>query len=187
MAESPWVMVVPMVFLAVPSVLSGFLANPVHEAWGFYLVPIHWFSELMASVAFVEVHTEAFDYFMAIVSTVVALAGIGLAYLMYYKRQVDPERVSATLRPLYNAAYRKYYFDEMYEDWITRRGFYSVVAGGTDWIDRNIIDRVGNSIGFLGRNLGRVIATLETGQVQAYGAGISVGVVFILGVFLIWN
>ena len=65
--------------------------------------------------------------------------------------------------------------------------FYSGVARGTDWIDRNIIDRTGDGIGFLGRNLGRVIGTLETGQVQAYGAGISIGVVFVLIAFLIWS
>ena len=91
------------------------------------------------------------------------------------------------MRPVYNAAYRKYYFDDLYEDWITRLGFYKGVAGGTDWVDRNIIDRTGDGIGFLGRNLGRVIATLETGQVQAYGAGMSIGVLFILVVFLLWT
>ena len=187
LAESPWVMVVPMAFLAVLAVVSGFLANPLSAAWGVGLVPTHWFSELMGRVDLVTVHPEGFDYLMAFGSTVVALAGIGLAYLMYYTRQVDPERVTAALRPAYSAAYRKYYFDEAYEGWITRLGFYTVVAGGTDWVDRNIVDRIGISIGFLGRNLGRVIATLETGQVQAYGAGISVGVVFILVVFLIWN
>ncbi|MFH1560888.1 MAG: NADH-quinone oxidoreductase subunit L [Chloroflexota bacterium] len=187
LAESPWVMVVPMAFLAVPAVISGFLANPLHAAWGMGLVPIHWFSELMNSVALVEVHPEGFDYFMAFGSTVVALAGIGLAYLMYYTRQVDPERVTAAMRPAYSAAYRKYYFDDVYEDWITRRGFYMGVAQGTDWVDRNIIDRIGDGIGFLGRNAGRAIATLETGQVQAYGAGISVGVLFIMVVFLLWS
>ena len=187
LAESPWVMVVPLVLLTVPAVISGFLANPLHTAWGLGLVPTRWFSDLMGMVTLVDVHPEGFDYLLAFASTLVALAGIGLAYLMYHSRQVDPERVTAALRPAYSAAYRKYYFDEVYEDWITRRGFYAVVAGGTDWIDRNIIDRTGDGVGFLGRNLGRVIATLETGQVQAYGAGISVGVVFVLVVFLIWN
>jgi len=187
LAESPRVMVVPLVFLAVPAMVSGFLANPVSAAWGLGIVPIHWFSELLGNVAMVEVHPEAFDFLMAFGSTLVALAGIGLAYLMYYTRTVSPEKVTAALRPAYNAAYRKYYFDDLYEDWITRRGFYKIVAGGTDWVDRNIVDRVVVGIAYLGRNVGRVIATLETGQVQAYGAGMSIGVLMILVVFLLWS
>jgi NADH-quinone oxidoreductase subunit L len=187
LAESPWVMVVPMVFLAVPAVVSGFLANPLNDAWGVGLVPTHWFSELLGRVALVTVAHEGFSYFMAFVSTAVALAGIGLAYSMYYTRRVDPERVAAAMRPAYIAAYRKYYFDDVYEDWITRRGFYAGMAQATDWVDRNVVDRTGEGIGFLGRNLGKVIATLETGQVQAYGAGISVGVLFILVGFLLWS
>ena len=187
LAESPWVMVVPLVFLAVPAMVSGFLANPVSAAWGLGIVPIHWFSELLGNVAMVEVHPEAFDFLMAFGSTLVALAGIGLAYLMYYTRTVSPEKVTAALRPAYNAAYRKYYFDDLYEDWITRRGFYKIVAGGTDWVDRNIVDRVVVGIAYLGRNVGRVIATLETGQVQAYGAGMSIGILMILVVFLLWS
>ena len=187
LAESPWVMVVPLVFLAVPAVVSGFLANPVSAAWGLGIVPIHWFSNLMGSVALVEVHPEAFDFVIASGSTLVALAGIGLAYLMYYTRTVSPEKVTAALRPAYNAAYRKYYFDELYEDWITRRGFYVIVAGGTDWFDRNIVDRIGAGIGYLGRNVGQVIGLLETGQMQAYGAGMSIGILMILVVFLLWS
>jgi NADH-quinone oxidoreductase subunit L len=187
LAESPWLMVVPMALLAVPAIVSGFLANPLNAAWGLGIVPIHWFSEFMDSVSLVSVHPEGLNYLLAFGSTLVALAGIGLAYLMYYTRQVDPEKVGAILKPAHRAAYRKYYFDEMYEDWIIRRGFYAVVAGGTDWVDRNIINRTGDGIGFMGRNLGQVIATLETGQVQAYGAGISIGVVFIMVGFLIWN
>jgi NADH:ubiquinone oxidoreductase subunit 5 (subunit L)/multisubunit Na+/H+ antiporter MnhA subunit len=88
---------------------------------------------------------------------------------------------------LHIAALRKYYFDDLYEDWITRRGFYKILAGGTDWIDRNIVDRAGVCVGFVGRNLGQVIGTLETGQVQAYGAGMSIGILIILVVFSIWN
>jgi hypothetical protein len=61
------------------------------------------------------------------------------------------------------------------------------VAGGTDWVDRNIVDRFGAGIAYLGRNIGRVIGMLETGQVQAYGAGMSIGILMILVVFLLWS
>ena len=91
------------------------------------------------------------------------------------------------MRPAYIAAYNKFYFDHVYEVWITEKGFYTGIAGGTDWVDRNIVDRIGNIIGFMGRNLGKAIAMLENGQVQTYGAGMSVGVVFTMVVLLLWN
>jgi NADH-quinone oxidoreductase subunit L len=180
-------MVVPMMLLAVPSVISGFLANPVNAVWGLGIVPTHWFSELLGNVALIEVHPEPFNLLMASGSTVVALAGIGLAYLMYFTGRVNPESVAEAMKPVYNAAYRKYYFDDVYEDWIARQAFYRGIAQSTDWVDRNIIDRAGAGIAYFGRNVGRAIATLETGQVQAYGAGMSIGVLIILMGFLLWN
>ena len=112
----------------------------------------------------------------------------GLAYPNVPEpHKLEPEAVGAALKPAYVAAYDKYHFDQVYEDWITRRGFYGGLAAGTDWFDKNIVDRIVDSIGFLGRNLGRAVATLETGQVQAYGIGISAGVLFILIGFLIWD
>ena len=187
LAESPMVMVAPMAVLAVLAVVSGFLSNPLNSVWGLGLIPAHWFVEFLDHVALVSLHAAAFDITIAAISTVVALAGIGLAYLMYHSRSVSPERVAAAMGPVYKAAYRKYYFDDVYEDLITKRAFYRGIAQITDWADRNIVDRIGAGIGFLGRNVGRGIATLETGQVQAYGAGMSAGVVVILVVFLIWN
>ncbi len=187
LGESPRVMAIPMIILAVPSVVSGFLGNPLNAAWGLGIVPAHWFAHLMGYVDLVNVEPAKFDITIASGSTIVALAGIGLAYLMYQARSVRPEAVGAALKPAYAAAYDKYHFDQVYEDWITRKGFYSVLAGTTDWFDKNIVDRIGDGIGFLGRNFGRLVATLETGQVQAYGIGISAGVLFILIGFLIWG
>ena len=187
LGESPWVMVFPMVILGAPSIVSGFLSNPISAAWGLGIVPVHWFAHLMGYVDLVNVEAAKFDITIASGSTIVALAGIGLAYMMYQARRVSPEAVGAALKPAYAAAYDKYHFDQVYEDWITRKGFYSVLAGTTDWFDKNIVDRIGDGIGFMGRNFGRLVATLETGQVQAYGIGISAGVLFILIGFLIWG
>ena len=174
------VMAIPMIILGVPSIVSGFLGNPINAAWGLGIVEAHWFAHLMGYVDLVHVEPEAFDITIASASTVVALAGIGLAYLMYQARAVKPEAVGSALKPAYVAAYDKYHFDQVYEDWITRRSFYRALAGGTDWFDRNIVDKIVEAIGFLGRNLGRAVGALETGQVQAYGIGISAGVLLIV-------
>ncbi len=49
------------------------------------------------------------------------------------------------------------------------------------------MDRFGNIIGFFGKNSGKIVTNLETGQVQIYGAGMSVGIVGILIGFVVWG
>ncbi len=192
LAESPLVMVVPMVILAAASIGAGFLANPPTSLG---IVPIHGLSDFLPSgireflpVGMVKhlQHPE-FNVGLAILSSLVAVAGVALAYLMYYKRQISPEEVGRRLKGAYTLVSRKYYFDEAYEDYVVTRGLYRGVAGALDWGDRVIIDKVVNNIGWLGRNTGRAIARVQTGQLQAYAIGISVGILIIFGIYMIWG
>ena len=177
-------MIIPLVLLAVPSVVSGFLANPINSVWSLGIIPVHWFSKHMEHMPLVSGHTAEFSMWMALISTVVASLGIMAAYLIYARHQVDPEVITNRIKGLYNLVYRKYYFDEMYEDWVTKKGLYGIIAGSLDWFDKNIINRVGDTVGFLGRNLGKIVSLLETGQIQTYGAAISLGIVVIMASFL---
>ena len=187
LAESPMVMVAPMAVLAVLSIVSGFVANPLNSLWGLGVIPAHWFVDFLDHVELVSLHAAKFNLLVAALGTAVALAGIGLAYLMYYRRSVDPDDVAAGMGPGYTAAVHKYYFDNLYEDVVTRGLFYRGLALATDWIDRNIVDMAGTVVAWVGRNLGRVIGKLETGQVQAYGAAISAGLVLIIVAFVVWS
>ena len=179
LAESPRLMWVPMVILAIPSVVSGSMANPINEIWAIGgLIPVHWFSEHLHH------HAPAFNYPIAIGSSAIALSGIGLAYLMYYTKSVDPDRFTNPIGSLYTAIYNKYYFDDAYEGILTKKFFYGIVAKWMDWFDKNVVDRIGETFGTIGRNLGKPLGALETGQVQFYGGFISLGIVFILIVLL---
>lgn len=76
--------------------------------------------------------------------------------------------------------YHKYFIDELYEVLIVRRLFYRSLAGSIDWLDRNLVDGIVDSSAWLTRQLGRLIALSQTGQVQFYGAVIALGAVLIL-------
>ena len=67
---------------------------------------------------------------------------------------------------------------------MTKKFFYGIVAKWMDWFDKNVVDRIGETFGAIGRNLGKPLGALETGQVQFYGGFISLGIVFILIVLL---
>ena len=192
LAESPWVMVLPMVLLAVASVVIGFIANPPTSLG---IVPIHWMSEfvpsgvlefLPADLARHLTHPE-FNIGIAVVSNLVALAGVGLAYAMYQSKKVSTEAIARRFNRLYVLLSRKYYLDEAYEDYVVTRGFYRYIAGSLDWGDRAIIDKFVNYVGWFGRNTGRALARVQNGQLQVYAAAISAGVVVIFGAYLIWG
>jgi len=168
--ESPWVMVGPMVVLAVLAIVSG-IAN----------FPSHWMSELLGE------HGEDLDLGLAAGSVLVALAGMFLAYAMYSARWLSADAFGQAFKPLYTLVSRKYYMDELYENIIVGNVVYRWGAGLSHWIDRNLVDDFGNMVGWVGRNAGGVVARLQTGQVQAYGLVLSAGILVMLVAALLWG
>ncbi|MBI4234405.1 MAG: hypothetical protein HY686_08195, partial [Chloroflexi bacterium] len=181
LAESPAVMVIPMVVLGLLAVASGALANPPTALAS---IPAHWFGSFVVPPEAAE-EGPRFTLWLAVLSTLIALAGIGLAYLVYAARRVRPEAV--TVRPLYQMISRKYFMDDLYEGMLTGRLFYGAACGVLDWFDRSVVDGVADTVGWFGQNVGRGLARLQTGQLQAYGAAITIGVAAIVIAYLLWG
>jgi NADH-quinone oxidoreductase subunit L len=180
LGESPAVMVAPLLVLGVASVMAGFFANPTTDLG---IVPAHWFSEFLGQ-GLVHVEAEGVNLTIAGVSTVVALAGIALAYLMYSARRISPELKGGALRFAHDLLSRKYYFDELYEGYFVIRFLYGWISGFLDWADRSVVDGAVRGVDYAGRNVGRAMAQVQTGQLQGYGVVMSIGVLAILGVYL---
>ncbi|MCH7843316.1 MAG: NADH-quinone oxidoreductase subunit L [Chloroflexi bacterium] len=184
LAESPWVMVLPMVVLGVAAVAVGYLANPQWtEEIG---IPRHWITGflgdgLQAAMGAVG-HAETLDFsrWMAGISTVAALSGIGLAALVYLRRRDQRADPLERVKPVHTLLTQKYYLDTLYEDVMVRKGFFGIIAGTLDWIDRNLVDGTVDLIGWFFRNIGIAIGKFQTGQVQAYATGIAFGVLAII-------
>ena len=179
--ESPKTMVAPLVILAIPAVAAGFLANSIFDLG---IIPAHWLAHFLDYNPAVHVEAGSFNIFIAALSTLVAVGGILLAYLMYISRSVSPEAMGNALRPVHTLLYRKYFMDELYEDIIVRRGFYGWLSYALDWVDRSVVDKLANFLGWLGANTGTALRQAQTGQLQAYGMGISIGILIIFGIFL---
>ena len=176
--ESPWTMVAPLVLLAVASILAGFLANPPTDL---VAVPIHWLTDFVGHGP-----TKGFNVLLAGVSSLIAVAGIGLAFLMYQLKWVSSERAGRLLGPAHALLSRKYYFDEIYETHLVGRYFYGGAARLLDWFDKSVVDRTAGIVGWLGANLGGALRQAQSGQLQGYGAAISVGILFIVGLYILF-
>jgi len=131
--ESPAVMTVPLVILAIFSVLLGFIGTP---AWP-------WFQEFLGEHSVSGGLGKLFEGEVAglmLASSVIVLAGIGLGWWLYGRKPVakaDETDVLERLRPdIFGLLLNKYYVDDIY-DWSVVR-LNSFWAAACDWLDRTV-------------------------------------------------
>lgn len=152
--ESPAVMTVPMIVLAILAVISGFVFIPQINPWlGTWLTG-----------ADVE---ESLNWVVILLSNLVALAGIGLGWLLYSKRTEGAEPLEVRAPWLHRLLSRNYYMDEIYHVLIVRplRGLGYCLR----FIDEFIVDGIVRLITGTIVALGYQGTRLQNGQVQTYG------------------
>ena len=189
LAESPVVMVAPMVVLGLGAVVIGYVINP---QWiNFLTVPVHWVTGFVADGLHLatggEGHAELpkFNWAIAGISTAAAVGGSLLGLLVYGLQRDRSREPLQLLGPVYTLLSQKYYVDALYEGVIVRRSFYRVVAGLTNWLDRRIVDGFVDLVGWLFRNIGSAIGRLQTGQAQTYATVVALGSLLIVLGFLL--
>ena len=178
--ESPFLMVFPMTMLGIGAVFIGLVESPWLGHPFFHLVGDP------------HVH-ERIDPLVAVLSTVSLAIGLGLAWVVGFKRR---NLLPAALRPLgarlYTLAANKYYVDEFYAACVIRPFFAATRAlygfdqrvidgavngaGAIGWwlgqakaeFDRTVVDRIVNGIAQTIRGIGATIRWIQTGFVQQY-------------------
>ncbi len=190
--ESPRSMTVPLVLLAVPSVLIGAaLALPLGDgALKHWLEPV--FGETVEHMG--GEHPFALlgiDGALILASVIVAVGGVVIAWRLFgvelpgFRRDPQPERVAALAARapfLYRASLNKWWFDE-----INHLLFMTIggrVAAAAWWFDTRIVDGIVNGIGSVTRGGGRGLARIQTGRVQNYALGIAIGLIVMAGAYL---
>ena len=171
--ESPNVMILPMVVLAFLAVVSGYVNTP----WfGTFLGD--WLVE--GNEALGHGHIEG-PLWIMIVATLVSLAGIFLAWLIYGKRSVSRGFLADRAPILYNILLNKYYIDEFYQvtvGYLTKGislFFYFIETFLVEGIIKGIVGTV--------QTLGRSGSKLQSGQVQTYGTMAIVGLALLVAIF----
>lgn len=140
-----------------------------------------------------------------LISTIVALSGIYLAYAMYYKKSISPEKLKEKFAFPYKVLYNKYYFDELYHaiiinpslrlsdrlfvkfdvgviDWLVNAvgNFTVFLSDVKEWFDSHIVDGAVNGSAYVTRGIGSGLRKVQTGQVQTYAFVIFFGLVLII-------
>ncbi len=195
--ESPLLMTVPLMILAVFAIVIGLPGSPWMGMWVQHALEVEGFH---------LTHHHHSNWVMWL-SIVVAVAGIALAWLMYGSRPViSPARVAARFGPLYRLSLNKFYIDEIYAAGIIRptlalaRGLFRVdqrlvdgAVNGTGTLnmliatikglfDKWIIDGAVNLAGAIVQGLSAVLRRTQTGFAHHYLMAVSLGLLAIAGV-----
>jgi NADH-quinone oxidoreductase subunit L len=167
-------MTVPLMALAVLSIVTGYLGIP-----GF-LAPV------FSSGGEAAVHHEgpAAVGIMA-AATLLGLLGIGTAYYIYVASPGAADRLARRWRALYELSFHKWYVDELYDRSFVRPTF-SLAAGLWKQIDVKVIDAAVNGVARAVAWGGWFLRLTQSGQIQHYALGMALGTVIILTVFILF-
>ena len=185
--ESPGIMTVPLMILAVLSVIGGFIGFPVIEGgnkFAEFLAPVFAPPAGFPKAAEAAHHPVSFEVAMMIVSLVIAGSGIFLAYRMYLKNPALPDRLAERYKASYQALVNKYWVDEIYH-WVFVGPLIRLSVFLWRFFDDLIVDGIVNGVAALFRGGSEVLKRLQTGNVQNYALSILIGIVLMFGYFLI--
>jgi NAD(P)H-quinone oxidoreductase subunit 5 len=179
--ESPWTMTLPLLVLAIPSILIGLVGTPYANYFEqFIFSPTETLTEVMEKAAKFDPHEF---YLMAGSSVAISVVGITLAILMYWAKKIDPSAIAAKFRSLYELSLNKWYFDDIYYRVFVlglRR-----VARQVMEVDFRVVDGAVNLTGFFTLVSGEGLKYLENGRAQFYALivfGAVLGLVIVFGV-----
>jgi NADH-quinone oxidoreductase subunit L len=179
--ESPPVMTVPLVILAVLSALAGFAGLPVLLG-----EKANWLGRFLEAVLepaayHLAVSTEAG---LILAATAAALAGIALAFVFYRRRPDLPGRTARSFPGLYRLLVAKYCVDEAYDAVVVRplvRGAEKVYTR----FDLGVIDGALDGSAAAAAAAGKGLNVLQSGLVRDYALAFLLGAIIFLGVLLL--
>ena len=183
--ESPLVMAVPLIVLAILSTIGGWVGLPEGILWGnafeHFLVPIA--PTMTAGPATVAGAGLSPPVASAIALTV-ALIGIAIAWIFYLQNPGLPARLAENLRGLYRLLLGKYYIDDLYNLFISRPLFWISQFVLFRGIDAGVIDGIVDGTGLGIENSGEGLRRVETGNVQHYAFAYLLGAIAIAAYYV---
>jgi NADH-quinone oxidoreductase subunit L len=208
--DAPPTMAVPLIVLALGSILAGYVGVP-HALGGSnrieqFLEPsfethaasthestagttaaepgVQAVSTQHAETSTDE-HLERTELMLMGISSGVAIAGILIAVYFWLRNPGAAAAMAERLRPIYRLLYNKYYVDELYDTLFVQPIKQLSIKGLWRGADAILIDGAVNGVGTVVNTTSTALRRLQTGSVRTYAAAIFVGVVLMLGYYLV--
>ncbi len=172
--ESPPVMTIPLIVLAVVSIIGGWVELPEGMIWGGafsrFLAPLVAgpVTGLMARPAAMAGSNLSPSLVLSAVATLTAIIGIGIAWIFYIQVPALAGQFAESMRALYDVLRRKYYIDELYNLIVTRPLFFISTYVLYRGVDVKVIDGIVDGLGLRVEESGEAVRKVESGNVQDY-------------------
>ena len=173
--ESPWSMTFPLVFLAVPSVIIGFMGFPWDSKFANLLDP---------EEALIAIESFELKEFLplAIASVFIASIGITIAYQAYFAKKINLSILFAQRFPSVNKFLsNKWYLDDINEKLFVKGS--RKLAKEVLEVDSKVVDGVVNLTGLVTLGSGEGLKYFETGRAQFYALIVFGGVILLVAIF----
>lgn len=158
--EAPATMAIPLIVLAVFAFGAGFIP----------------FGELVTSDSKpYEIHT---NYMIAGVSTLVAVLGIIVAFVLYFRKSGTADRIANGFGVFYKWALHKFYFDELWL-FVTRKIIFNCISRPIAWFDKKFVDGFMDSLAYVTNAASDSIKGFQSGRIQQYA------LVYLLGALIL--
>jgi NADH-quinone oxidoreductase subunit L len=212
--DAPPSMAIPLIVLAIGSIVAGYVGVP-HALGGSnrierFLEPSFAVSDatgrleaatgtpggetagVLRPVAVQESHpsesshdNSSTELMLMAVSSGVAIAGIGIAAYFWLRNRRAADDMAARFHGVYTLLLNKYYVDEVYDTAIVQP--IKLLSTGGLWkgADAGMIDGAVNGVGQTVRGASGLLRRVQTGSVRTYAASLFLGVVLILGWYLL--
>jgi NAD(P)H-quinone oxidoreductase subunit 5 len=165
--ESALSMTVPLILLAIPSMLIGLVGTPFHNYFEAFIHPPGEVVEALQP-GFHSLPAEELNEFLVMAgnSVGISLIGITLASLMYLRHKIDPAAIAEKIPALYQLSKNKWYFDDVY-DAVFVQGSRRLARQVLE-VDYKVVDGVVNLTGLITLLTGEGLKYLENGRAQFY-------------------
>jgi len=191
--ESPKVMLIPLVILAVLSVTGGWIGS---ERFDRFLSPVFHPGATTAILGEAQTSVEppqnqdkehgASEGLLTTISILAAFLGFGLAWLFYHQRPQLPEEIAESLGGFYRAVANKYYVDQLYAILFVT----PLIDGSRDilWhsVDQDVIDATVNSSAEGAERVSDSLRHMQSGNLRSYAGWVALGAAAVIA-YMIWT
>ncbi len=176
--ESPAVMTLPLVVLAILTVVAGLavgIPSSQGTAFAHFLAPVLPLEEAE--------HSAGVAFSLLVLSALVAIAGVALAWMVYGRTPVRAASIGVARNPVHRLLIEKYYVDEIY-DALFVKPIYRLSLWLARVFDPGLIDGIVNGVATLVVGWARGLRRVQTGFVMNYALGILLGAVAVIAYLL---
>ena len=184
--ESPWIMLFPLVVLAILSVIGGWVGVPAalggHNEIEHFLGPV--FANGATAQAVATTAGHGLELILAAVSVLTVALGFSIAYLCYYQKPGMAAALAGRNKAAYALLANKYWVDEFYTNFLVMplmmftRGFLETI------VDRGIVNGSGRAAGMTTRGFAWATRSQISGNIRSYAGWLALGAAAVIAVMI---